>query len=339
MGSHLINKTGRGASPCGNTSARAESQKQTKMRKNFVSFVYFCSVCGALRTASPCQTSLHWKLLLAIILSIAFTCTGCRTFDKGMARIINEPAPLPEATRAHFGMVAMLPPGSAQEFGFRHPATPTEAMLPIAATTFNVLKEDAEGDRNLREAAGKIALALLISGTVGVIGGIIVGVPEEELKKCEATMRQAVEEQPLEPAIQSRVQQVAAKARFSGLVSVPASAAAKLDLQSVTNRDFRALANLGFDSLLSVRVSGQWFEEADGFNPALTYGARVEVDVIRVSDGALLHSGHLDYRGHQMRFTEWAANDAKAFRAETERARRAFAWAIMEQLFAIDTRR
>jgi hypothetical protein len=82
---------------------------------------------------------------------------------------------------------------------------------------------------------------------------------------------------------------------------------------------------------------GQWFEDAYGLNPALTYSAKVEVDVTRVSDGALLHSGHLDYRGHQMRFTEWAANDAQAFRAETERARRAFAWAIMEQLFAIDT--
>ncbi len=275
--------------------------------------------------------------LLALI--IAATCTSCRTFDKGNSRIINEPAPLPETTRANFGVVAMLPTVSAPEFRFKHPATPTEAMVPIAVTTFNVLRSGADGDRNLGEAAATIALAVLISGTVGVIGGIMVGVPEEELKKCEASMRQAVREQPLELAIQSRVQQVAAKARYSGLVSVPASAAAKLDLQSVTNRDFRAVANLGFDSLLSARVAGQWFERAHGFNPALTYSASVNIDVIRVSDGAVLHAGHLDYRGHQMRFTEWAANDAKAFRAETERARRAFAWAIMEQIFAIDTRK
>ena len=287
----------------------------------------------------PSFTQIHWNAGNALLLSAALACTSCRTLDEGMSRIINEPAPLPEKTRASFGVVALLPSGSAPEFQFTHPATPTEAMLPIAATTFNVLKEDAEGDRNLREAAGKIALAVLISGTVGVIGGLMVGVPEEVLKECEASMREAVQEQPLEPAIRSRVQQVAAKARCSGLVSVPASAAAKLDLQSVTNRDFRALGNLGFDSLLSVRVSGQWFEQADGFNPPLTYAASVHLDVMRVSDGAVLHSGHLDYRGHQMRFTEWAANDAKAFRAETERARRAFAWAVMEQLFAIDTRK
>jgi hypothetical protein len=272
-------------------------------------------------------------------LVIAATCTSCRTFDKGMSRIINEPAPLPETTRANFGVVAMLPTGSAPEFGFKHPATPTEAMLPIAAATFNVLASGEDGDHNLREVAGRIAIGLLVSGTVGVIGGIITGVPDEKLKECEATMRQALQEQPLEPAIQSRVQQMAGKARFSGLIPVPASAAAKLNWQSATNRDFRALTNAGCDSLLTVRVLGQWFEDAHGLNPALTYSARVDVDVIRVSDGTVLHSGHLDYRGHQMRFTEWAANDAKAFRAETERARRAFAWAIMEQLFAIDVRR
>lgn len=284
-------------------------------------------------TRSTTATFKVWLLIIAL------TGSSCRTFDKGMSRIINEPAPLPETTRASFGMVAMLPTGSTPEFGFTHPATPTEAMLPIAASTFSVLSSSADGDRNLREAAGKIALAVLLSGTVGVIGGVITGVPEEKLKECEATMRQALQEQPLEPAIQSRLQHVAAKVRFSNLISVPASAAAKLNLQSATNRDYRALASVGFDSLLSVRVSGQWFEDANGLNPALTYSARVDVDVIRVSDGAVLHSGHLDYRGHQMRFTEWAANDAKAFRAETERARRAFAWAIMEQLFAIDTRK
>jgi hypothetical protein len=57
------------------------------------------------------------------------------------------------------------------------------------------------------------------------------------------------------------------------------------------------------------------------------------------SDGALLHAGDLDYRGHRLKFTEWAARDAKAFRSETERAHRTFAWAIMEQLFALDTRK
>ena len=109
--------------------------------------------------------------------------------------------------------------------------------------------------------------------------------------------------------------------------------------EALVERDQQPALRGGRRGDISVRVSGQWFEPADGFNPPLIYSASVHLDVMRVSDGAVLHSGHLDYRGHQMRFTEWAANDAKAFRAETERARRAFAWAVMEQLFALDTRK
>jgi len=72
---------------------------------------------------------------------------------------------------------------------------------------------------------------------------------------------------------------------------------------------------------------------AEGINPPMSYYAAADVKVVSTRNGALLHSGYLEYHSRRYTFTDWAANDASRFRGETSRAQRIFASVILDQLF------
>lgn len=79
--------------------------------------------------------SLAPDLLLVLLLAAA---TGCRSTDN-FSRIVNEPAPLPESVRSGFGKVGVLPPGTAADFVFAHPASRGQIVLVRSTETFNTL--------------------------------------------------------------------------------------------------------------------------------------------------------------------------------------------------------
>jgi hypothetical protein len=59
------------------------------------------------------------------------------------------------------------------------------------------------------------------------------------------------------------------------------------------------------------------------------------VYVIRLRDGAVLHASYLDYQGNRRRFTEWAASNGRALRAEVKLAAQTFVDVLLEQYFAV----
>jgi hypothetical protein len=273
---------------------------------------------------------LHTTLLI-FLLNI---CSGCRTTEGNFSRIINEPAPVPENVRTGFGRMGVLLTSENPEFNFNPPATPVEAAIPIAEKTYNSVHRSTRPDKNsdlddyYKESAASLAFSVIAAGVVGVVGSYVVGVPEDEIKDAEATLRKALHNHPLESLIQSRVLQMAARQPIPHLSSVTM----KVNSRNPTTNDLQALSVLGLDSLLIIRVGQQRFEELSGLNPPMTFAVAVEVEVKRVSDGARLHKGYLEYRGRRLKFTEWAERKAKPFRSEMERVTRTMTSVIVDQL-------
>lgn len=265
---------------------------------------------------------LSW-LAIMLLVSLLGLCSGCRTHEGNFSRIINEPAPVPESVRARFGHVGILVTGDNPDFGFKRPATPTEAVLPIMDKTF------APIDRTTDDAS-MLAFGLIASGVVGVVGSYVVGVPEAEIKEAESAVRKALVDAPLETQIQKRVAQIAGRRN----IPQPLSVTVKDISRRPTAEDMRGLSVLGLDSLLVIQVFQQRFEELHGLNPPMTFAVTVDVEVLRVSDGVRLHRGELEYRGRKLKFTEWAEHRAKPFRAEMERVTRTTAAVIVDQLLA-----
>jgi hypothetical protein len=107
---------------------------------------------------------------------------------------------------------------------------------------------------------------------------------------------------------------------------------AQLDL-SATNRNFGVLTNAGIDSVLVLRPWSQSFGAVQSLNPPIVFDAQVDVYVIRVSDGKVLHFDTLNYRSRERKFTEWGADGAKSFRVELKLAQRRFAECIAQEIF------
>jgi len=115
--------------------------------------------------------------------------------------------------------------------------------------------------------------------------------------------------------------QVEADAKIGGvkLVKVPLASAQK----AARDNDYPPLAALGVDTVLEVSMT-QIFGEAEGemSNPVLPLDMQAHIRLIKTSDNYEIFSGDYFYRGKQLKYTEWSANNAeqlaKAMRAGYE---------------------
>jgi hypothetical protein len=264
----------------------------------------------------------------------AVAMAGCRTGENDFPRIINEPMPVPPAQRSSFGVIGILPADLAAHFEFGQPARPGEAMGVIGTTAFvglvNTSTQNDEGHpgRQLEDIAFSAALA----GVIGVFGGVLAGVPEGDVKRAQAAMSQALQDNPLEAGIQKQLEQSAGKNLFQNLVPLPVSGAARLNGTAIAKKDLRKLTGAGVDSVLCLHVDNERFVPGGGLNPPMVVDVSLRVQIIRVTDGRLLFDQTLEYQGDAQPFTRWGENHAKLFRAELEVAQRTFAGVIFDEL-------
>jgi len=274
----------------------------------------------------------HARNLLAALLVVFGG--GCQTDDSNFSRIINEPAPLAGSLRETFGVTALMPANLTPQFGFQYPQGRAEAAGTAALGTFNAMERATRPeDFDLGTETTRILFSAIISGAAAIFGSLFVGVPESEMRQAEAALKKALQDDPLEPGIIARLQEVARQRNCPRLVPLPEGFEPEFKAQGAKRFDYSTLKTSGIDSVLLIRVLSQHFGVAEGINPPMGYAAIADVVVIRTSDGTVLHSGYLDYRSRKHTFTEWAAKDARKFRGESRRAQKTFANVILDQLF------
>ena len=84
--------------------------------------------------------------------------------------------------------------------------------------------------------------------------------------------------------------------------------------------------------MLSMTVSQPYFEVEGAITPDLRLLLAADADVVRASDGTIMYRRGWIYRGRQHGYFDFAADDAKLFRAELETATGALAAKTVDDL-------
>ena len=286
---------------------------------------------------------LSWLLLLTT--ALAMTGAGCRSPDD-FSRIVNEPMPLSEGTRKEFGTVALLPSDAVPDVLFKSYDSLANAAPPWAIKTFKRLDAATRIDNNFdkpdkRELndpmnyydVGRLLCVSVAAGAAAVAEAVVSTAPQAQLDASQAAVRQALEEEPLQPLLEAKVQDVAAARHCEQLVKMPGPLLASLKSQTTTNRIFVSLTNAVIDSVLLVRVHRQQFGVVRRLNPPMIFAITVDVYIFRAVDGSVSHFNSLEYRSGEHKITTWGANDAKRLRAEIRFAQSRFADSILTELF------
>lgn len=258
---------------------------------------------------------------LALVLVI---CAGCSS--PGRSTIVSQAIPVEESTRSSFGRVGLLLPESRPGFGFRYPMNTKRAMGHAAEKTWDTISDEEDGFADF-------LLDGVISGVFGVFGGLATGVPQHEIDAAEKQMWQVLKENSLLHGISNRVQTFIQTQGSPPLIEIPEVIAVELRAVERTNRNYQLLTAIGIDTLIEISLNRHNFQAEERSNPPMKMEAVAEVDITQVWDGAPLFNNRIEYSGHQHRFTEWAAEDARRFRSELKRAGRVIARSIVDQVF------
>ena len=129
------------------------------------------------------------------------------------------------------------------------------------------------------------------------------------------------------------------------------------EAQSLSNVDLTVLAGQGpesssdlltylsvkdfeIDKILEIRVNRVWLSATRSItkpglyiNPSLSLGMKVRGRLIRARDKMVLYDNIWSYSGESRLFVEWAANDAKPFAEEFERAYDELAGQLSSSIF------
>jgi hypothetical protein len=260
--------------------------------------------------------------------SLLCVIAGAGCASPGHSKIsLDSPPPVRESGLSDFGRIGLLLPGRAPEFDFRYPRTSSEAFFRTAEETWKTLDPDHD--------VGDVIASLVVSGTIGLFGGAISGVPAQDIAAADQAIRRVLEDQPILHGISNRVQSFVSERGMSPLIIVPPELAAYFHQTDPDERDYGLLSSLGLDTVMEFAVEQHGFRAPERGNPPMMLEATLHIHITRVSDGALLFSWPVRYHGHQYRFKQWAAEDARKFRGEMNRVGRMVGRSIVDQVFPV----
>ncbi len=175
-------------------------------------------------------------------------------------------------------------------------------------------------------------LALLVGSTVGgavagAISGAVDALPPDMVREAEVTLTQSLADLKLQEQVREHVVQLAQTKRRDPVRVLEDAGPLSREEQAT----YGAAARHGIDSILEISVLTIGLTGAWDANPplALMLGGRARL--VRVRDGTEIHVTPMEYRSGFRTFTEWAANDAQAFREELDRALQYLAERVVEQ--------
>ena len=229
---------------------------------------------------------------------------------------------LSEEVRTTLGTIGVVPADVIPETQFKGP---TRGRLHGAWKGAMEALEGAGGGMGVGGPGAIIVIPIVIGvfAVTGMTVGAIMAESGSEVKEVEATLTKAPGELKVQETFRDRVLQEAREQTRHNFVLIQDQA------------PYSSLADKGIDTVLEVGLVGLRFE-GEGVNPKLTLVMNVRARLVRVQDETNVYSDNWTYSASGRKFTKWAADNAKQFREEVDRACQSLAEQIVKQLFLED---
>ena len=246
------------------------------------------------------------------------------------------PPPPTEDVRAKIGVVGVAAADEATRRDFQKPPGKGKGAAIGAAQGFggSILGGVYVGALTYDPLGLALGTALGIAfAPVAAVGGLVVGavkgVPAEEVAAAEAALSRAIDELGADRALQQRVYRLAGE--HTGREAVMLNEVVNLERDAPV----APLAGEKIDSLLAIGVPWLALVGDGKINPPLVLVARATVSLRDAAGGIRLYHTRVEFIGAAHTYTEWAADDARLFRAEIDRALGRLAERIVDEVFLL----
>ncbi len=272
-------------------------------------------------------------ILTAVLLLATAACAERADRPKPLSAL---PPPPAEGVRAKIGVVGVAAADEATRRAFQKPPGKGKGAAIGAAQGFggSILGGLYVGAYSGHPYGFALGVALGIAfAPVAAVGGLVVGavkgVPAEEVAVAEAALSRAIDELGADRALQQRVYRLVGE--HTGRKAVMLTEVVNVERDA----PFAPLAGENIDSLLAIGVPWLALVGDGNINPPLVLVARAKVSLRDAAGGTRLYHTRVEFIGAAHTFTEWAADDARLFRAETERALDRLAEKIVDEVFLL----
>ncbi|MFQ5958620.1 MAG: hypothetical protein ACE5LF_04550 [Alphaproteobacteria bacterium] len=276
----------------------------------------------------------RWMIatLSAVMLLAAAGCAERAERSKPLSAL---PPPPREDIRARIGVVGVAVAAEATRRDFQKPPGKGKGAAIGAAQGFggSILLGMSGGGGGDPQVGALLAALGIAFAPVAAVGGLVVGavkgVPAEEVAAAEAALARAIDELGADRALQERVYRLVREHAARDAVMLTELATVEPDATVASPVGGK------IDSLLAIGVPSLALVGSGKINPPLVLVARAKVSLRDAAGGTRLYHTQVEFIGAAHTFTEWAADDARLFRAEIDRALGRLAEKIVDEVFLL----
>lgn len=273
----------------------------------------------------PISHSLSKFVVIWLSVSLLIMQVGC------MPKPYQLPPPLSEDVRSRLGTIGVVSAQFQPKGEFLTPMGKGAGAATGAAGGFIVMP--LYGAETMDPFGFLLGLVLApVGAVVGGVAGAVEGVPAEKRKEAETALMNAIAELKIHETMRQRLLKIAAEEQTS-YTFVP------IDGQGPETPDkevkYGFLADKGIDTVLEITVPVFGLTGKKAINPPLTFFMSLHTRIIRTSDGKVIYDGKFEYKSAARYFTDWAANNARPFTDEFDRAYQSLAEKVVEEIFLV----
>ena len=246
------------------------------------------------------------------------------------------PPPPTEDVRAKIGVVGVAAADEATRRDFQKPPGKGKGAAIGAAQGFGgsiiggLYAGASSGDPFLFALGTALGIAFApVAAVGGMVVGAVKGVPADEVAAAEVTFTRAIAELGVDRALQQRVYRLVRE--HTGRDAVMLTELAMVEPDAIV----APVVGGTIDSLLAIGVPSLTLVGDGNINPPLVLVARAQTSLRDAPGGTRLYHTRVEFIGAAHTFTEWAADDARLFRAEIDRALGRLAERIVDEVFLL----
>lgn len=175
---------------------------------------------------------------------------------------------------------------------------------------------------------GALVASTVGGAAVGAVAGAVTAVPADTVRQAEAALTGALSSLNAHDELRARVLRLAQQGAMHDVVAITAGPSSPHD-----RLDYSWVGMEGVDSVLEITVltvelAGEW-----DVDPPVTLTLAGATRLVRVRDGTEIDGAPVAHVAGTRHFTEWAADEARLFRDDLDRALDALAELIADRYF------